>query len=89
MGQDWRPNKAFSTKLILAYLQAIEIKISDAESLSDLNQWIVIVAYSVITSVISLRGSEGFLLDLGGLCKHALTGSKEQSYFLIPLMGKV
>jgi hypothetical protein len=39
--------------------------------------------------MISLRGSEGFLLDLGGLRKHAVDPSKALNYFIIPLLGKV
>jgi hypothetical protein len=89
MGQDWRPNKAFSTELILAYLKLIDCKINDARTFGELNRWVVIGAYSVVTYVVSLRGSEGFLLDLGGLRKYAETPSSDKSYFLIPLMGKV
>jgi hypothetical protein len=39
--------------------------------------------------VVSLRGSEGFLLDLGGLNLHKLDEDKSTKYFIIPLMGKV
>jgi hypothetical protein len=35
------------------------------------------------------RGSEGFLLDLGGLRKHSIDPKGNQNYFLIPSMGKV
>jgi hypothetical protein len=65
MGQDWRPNQAFSTELLLAYLCGLEFRIADATSWSKLNRWLVVGAYLVVTYVISLRGSEGFLFDLG------------------------
>jgi hypothetical protein len=89
MGQDWRPNQAFSTELLLAYLHRLEFRIADATSLSELNRWVVVGAYLVVTYVISLRGSEGFLLDLGGLRKHSVDPKENQNYFLIPLMRKV
>jgi hypothetical protein len=60
MGQDWRPNRAFSTALLVAYLRQIKFKIADAESMTELNQWIVIGTYSVVSYVISLRGRRGF-----------------------------
>jgi hypothetical protein len=65
MGQDWRPNKAFSTELLIAYLEAIKFKISDAVSSTKLNNWLVTGVYSVITYVVSLRGSEGIFYRLG------------------------
>jgi hypothetical protein len=37
----------------------------------------------------ALRGSEGFLLDLGGLRLHEPDFRKQPTYILIPLMGKV
>jgi hypothetical protein len=40
--------------------------------------------------MVSLRGSEGFLLDLAGLYRHKPDPRETQNnYFLIPLMGKV
>jgi hypothetical protein len=89
MGQDWRPNMALSTDLISTYLGEIEAKITAASSFRELNRWIMLGTYSVITYVISLRGSEGFLLDLGGLWKYQIDCEQQPSYFLIPLMGKV
>jgi hypothetical protein len=73
----------------LAYLRNIEAKLFDSESMNDLNRWVVLGTYSVITYLVSLRGSEGFLLDLGGLRVHKIDERTSQKYFLIPLMGKV
>jgi hypothetical protein len=55
----------------------------------ELNRLIVVGVYSVITYVVSLRGSEGFLLDLGGLNLPKLDENQDTKYFIIPLMGKV
>jgi hypothetical protein len=89
MGQDWRPNKALSTELILSYLRQIQLKVVEAETLREENRWLVLAVYSVITYVVSLRGLEGFLLDLGGLRLHTINDNKRSKYFLILLMGKV
>jgi hypothetical protein len=89
MGQDWRPNMALSTNLLCAYFKAIEFRIVDSTSLSELNCWIVIGTYSVVTYGISLCGSEGFLLDLEGLWKYSVDLNQASNYFLIPLMGMV
>jgi hypothetical protein len=89
MGQAWSPNQAMSTALIIAFLDLVKFKIKDSGSLSDLNCGVFLGAYTVITDLVSLCGSEGFLLDLGGLKLHAPDRSKTCDYFLIPLMGKV
>jgi hypothetical protein len=54
---------SLSTELLLAYLREVELKISDSTTIRELNRWVVIGAYSVITYVVSLWGSEGFLLS--------------------------
>jgi hypothetical protein len=89
MGQDWRPNKALSTALLLRYLRHIQFKVMESETLSEENRWLVLGTYSVLTYVVSLWGSEGFLLDLGGLRQYAVNDKQKPKYFLIPLMGKV
>jgi hypothetical protein len=43
----------------------------------------------MITYMISLRGLEGFLLDLGGLQAHTVDPRKGLNHFIIPLMEKV
>jgi hypothetical protein len=80
---------ALSTSLIQAYLKRVQFKILESETMNELNWWIVLGVYSVLTYLVSLRGSEGFLLELGGLRLHQLDTKKELNYFLIPLLGKV
>jgi hypothetical protein len=80
---------ALSTSLLLTYLKIIHAKIYDAKTMSELNRWIALGVYSVVTYLVSLRGSEGFLLDLGGLKLHKVDDETKQNYFLIPLLGKV
>ena len=52
------------------------------------NGWCFLhIAPSPITYVLSLRGSEGFLLDLEGLHKHWTRGWPQ--YFIVALLGQV
>jgi hypothetical protein len=88
MGQDWRPNKATSTRLLLLVLELVNRKIESATSGGEEANWIVFGTYVVITYVVSLRGSEGLLLDLQGLLEHKPVDDNP-NFFLIPLLGKV
>ena len=67
MGQVWKPNKAFSNTLLSLVLEIAEMRISQVETEEEIHQWIVFVTYSVVSYVISLRGVEGFLIDLEAL----------------------
>ena len=49
--------------------------------------WTVFVTYHAVSYVISLRGSEGFLLDLGTLRKLRERATKE--YFWLSLLGRL
>jgi hypothetical protein len=70
MGQDWRPNQAMSQDLLHEVLKVATLWIADAVTTRDHNRWIVFHAYVVVTYVVSLRGSEGLLLDLAGLIRQ-------------------
>jgi hypothetical protein len=70
MGQDWRPNQAMSQDLLHKVLMVASLWIADAVTTRDHNRWIVFHAYVVVTYVVSLRGSEGLLLDLAGLIRQ-------------------
>jgi hypothetical protein len=90
MGQDWRPNQAtMSTALIIVFLDAVKFRIEDSISPTDLNRWVVLGTYTIVTYLVLLRGSVGFLLELGGLKMHAPDRNKTRPYFLIPFMRKV
>jgi len=86
MGQDWRPNTAVSTELLLKVLNYAEQEIVSNEEEMDKHRWVVFSAYITVTYVISLRGPEGFLLDLAGLRKH---WNQDRDYLIIPLLGKI
>ena len=70
MGDQTNTNKAMSTVLLRALFRKIENKISEASSGQDRHKWSIFAAYAAVCYVISLRGNEGFLLDLAGIIKH-------------------
>ena len=85
MGVIWKPNKAFSTNLILKIIQKAELKRMDSEE--NTHNWTVFVTYMVVSYVISLRGSEGLLLDLKALRKLKERATK--AYFWLSLLGRL
>ena len=58
-----------------------------ADSVVDKNIWTVFSTYAVISYVLSLRGNEGFLLDLKGT--RANLDRKDEKVFWIVLLGKI
>jgi hypothetical protein len=80
MGQDWRPNEAMSVKLILAALEESESRISDAPTYLETNHWTVFLMFAVMAYNISLRGSKGFLLDIGDLRRHRRLETSDLHY---------
>jgi hypothetical protein len=87
MGQDWRPNQAMSQDLLHKVLKVAGLRIEDAVTTRDHNRWIVFHAYVVVTYVVSLRGSEGLLLDLAGLIRQWEKG--DGTSVIIALLGKI
>jgi len=87
MGQDWRPNTAISTKILIELLMKAEERISEGDDDETKHDWIVFSAYITIAYVISLRGPEGFLLDLEGLNRY--WQQDPERYIVIALLGKV
>jgi hypothetical protein len=87
MGQEWRPNIAMSMDLLKAVIDQTIDRALNASSEAERHRWVVIRVYIVISYVVSLRGSEGLLLDLDGLRRHRGEGGIE--YFIIALLGKI
>lgn len=88
MGHIWKPNKTLSSILLRKLFEVIEQKIqAEVQSPQDRDRWVVFNAYAVVSYVISLRGSEGLLLDLGSLIRLWKRGEGE--YVIIPLLGKL
>jgi hypothetical protein len=67
---DWRPNEAMSLDLVLAVFNQVEDRLLDAPTAQEKNRWIVFHSFLVVAYVISLWGTQGFLLDIDGLRRH-------------------
>jgi hypothetical protein len=89
MGQDWRPNRAFSTEMIARLLSATEGRISNAfDDTRERDKWIMAGAYFCFCYVLSLRSPEGLMVDLAGLIEfNQNTGGR--LFVIIPLLGQV
>jgi hypothetical protein len=87
MGQDWRPNKAMSTDMIVKMLRLVAQRIESALGVEEQHKWLTFGTYSVITYVLSLRGPEGLLVDIKGMLKYEEKG--DERYFIVALLGKV
>jgi hypothetical protein len=90
MGQDWRPNQALSLPLMLAVLHLADNRVNNSVSDEDAHRWTVFHTYATISYVISLRGTEGLLLDLETLHRYWDTGKERtKPYLVIPFKRKV
>jgi hypothetical protein len=87
MGQDWRPNLALSTDLIVMVLRKAALKMDDACGEEDYLKWLCFGTYLTATYVLSLRGTEGLLVDLKGMIANSQKGGAD--YFVVALLGKV
>ena len=87
MGHTFKPNMAMSHLLLKSLIHRAEDNITDDFKSEESAPWVVFVAYVVITYVLSLRGTEGQMLELGGLRKH---WDKEGSdHFIVVLWGEI
>ena len=56
----WKPSKDLSNQLLRLVIQKVEENIREEEDPVDKYKWVIFVTYFVI----SLRGNDGFMLDL-------------------------
>jgi hypothetical protein len=91
MGQIWKPNQAFSNELLLEVLKEIDHRVDNASSARELNRWTALHTLSVVSYVLSLRGPEGFLLDLSGLRRYwsEVHTEQQKEYMIIALRGEI
>ena len=87
MGSTWKPNKALSHALMKAVICKVEGRIEANKDRRDIHKWITFSTYSIISYVISLRGTEGLMLELGTLRKY--WPQNRTDHFIIPLFGKL
>jgi hypothetical protein len=87
MGQDWRPNKAMSTQLIVQMLKKVSRRIESLLDPEEQLRWLVFGTYSVLAYVLSLRGSECLLVDMKGMIEYENKGNNQ--FFIVALLGKI
>ena len=75
MGSVVRKNLALDIKLILKVLDVIDEKIAledEKNNSTERDRWVMAGAYIAISFVLSLRGNEGFMMDIKELMKNQL-----------------
>jgi len=86
MGQICKPNLALSIPLLKLLLRKLELKFRDAETMEDKHLFLSILSYVAISYTLSLRGPEGFMIDLHGLVKYK---NKTPEYCIVTLLGRL
>ena len=86
MGTDIRKNVAVSTATYAKFLKRIESRIRASTNDKDTARWIIGGFYFCVSYVSSLRGEEGFLLDIGKLREHS---HRDDGLVWLPLVGTV
>ena len=97
MGQDWRPNTALSTKLLLRVLSVGEELCDAGTEFESTADTLTACAYFAFCYGASLRGPEGLLINLETLkdqpgmvqIRSQLDDGDVRPFFLLPLRGKV
>jgi hypothetical protein len=91
MGQDVRPQLGLSIGVMLEYMARLVRRLQDATSEGERDLVCSVATYSVLTYASSLRGNEGFLLDLFGLRTHIDKGKNDPTdpHVVAPLLGRL
>lgn len=87
MGKVYLPNLAMTHKLIMGFFHVIESRIRDAKDQKSKHDLIIFSTYCAVSYVLSLRGDEGFLLDVKELRNNWL--NHPDKYLVITLLGKL
>jgi hypothetical protein len=91
MGGIYKPDLAITSAVMFAYLEIIKRKFSTASNEVERHKWISLGAYSALCFCGSLRGNEGFLLDLYGLRLYLNEGkdpNDPRAHIVAPLLGR-
>lgn len=87
MGMIWKPDKAMSLPLLVALLETAEYWRTIEENKHNKHMWSVFVAYVVVSYVLSLRGNEGFLLNIDNTILQ--WNRNDGRFFYLALFGKI
>ena len=86
MGQIHKPNLALSIDLLTHLIEKIQSKLESNVELEEEHLISSVLLYVVVSYTVSLRGPEGFLLDLKGLFRH---WNRTEEYVTIALLGRL
>ena len=70
MGEVTKSNLALEASLVKKIIDRIDLKVVTAIDTHARNQWCVCGAYLSFSYVLSLRGNEGFMIDIKELIRH-------------------
>ena len=84
MGADVRKNVGLCSEIWSRFLDRVSYKIKKSDTEQEAAKWTMGGAYFCFSYVCSLRGEEGFLLDIKKLREH---GSKAGGLIWLPLVG--
>ena len=87
MGEFGKQNKALSLSQMAKLVQLSEGNFTFAASSEERNKWSCFLTYTVISYVLSLRGVEGFMINVEST--YQLKDRNDGTYQTIGLMGRV
>ena len=91
MGAIYKPDRALPSAVMVIYLEMIQVRIDQATNQEEVHLWTSVAAYSSLCFCASLRGNEGFLLDLHGLrtyLEEGREGTCAKPHVVAPLLGR-
>jgi hypothetical protein len=91
MGAVYKPDLAIMSVVMGLYLQEVQMRIKQASTKTERHLWTSVGAYSSLCFCVSLRGNEGFFLDLHGLHLYINEGKGDQClkpHVVAPLLGR-
>ena len=87
MGEVGKQNKALSLTQMLKLVNMCEGRLSLAEEATEVNKWSTFLTYATLSYVLSLRGVEGFMVDVEST--YRLRNRNDGTYQTVGLMGRV
>jgi hypothetical protein len=91
MGAIYKPDLAITSAIMGSYLEAVQTRIDQTANESERHLWTSVGAFSALCFCASLRGHEGFFLDLHGLRTYINEGKGDQClkpHVVAPLLGR-
>ena len=91
MSEDIRSDMALDPTILHLILTDLEVELFDENTTRARKRFVVVLGlYLVMSFCLSLRGNEGFMLDLQGLIQHIMDGRSENERYphvVFPLLG--